>query len=187
MRVFRVLPFDPDAAEDEPGGVFFHPSGGKNRADSPALSYSCLYVGDSAAGAIAEAFGRFDMWDRALIEAQPASLLLPNSSFALATYELSENVRVCDLNSAERLLEYGLRPSDVVTRDRVVSQAWAANIQQSGIYAGVSWWSYYNPAWRSMALWDLSGLALGEEPRALTIQDPDVQQAASMIARRIVG
>ena len=129
MRVFRVLPFDPDAAEDEPGGVFFRPPGGKNRADSPTLSYSCLYVSDSAAGAIAEVFGRFDMWDRALVEARPASLLLPNSSFALVTYELADDARVCDLNSAERLLEYRLRPSDVVTRDRAVSQAWAAKIE----------------------------------------------------------
>ena len=173
MRVFRVLPFDPNAADDEPGGVFFRP-------------YSCLYVADNAAGAIAEVFGRFDMWDRALIEARPASLLLPDSSFALAVYELADDVQVCDLNSAERLLEFGLRPSDVVTRDRAVSQAWAAKIEQTGTYAGVSWWSYYDPAWRSIALWDLDGVALIEQPRVLNIEDRDVQQAASAIVRRII-
>lgn len=187
MRLYRVFPHVPGAADDQPGGIFFRPAGGKNRADSPGLpAYRCLYVGDSAEGSVAEAFGRFDVWDAALIEASPATPALPGSRFALATYELPDEVKIRNLDDARALLEEGLRPSNVVTRERSVTQAWSANIRSTFRYAGVSWWSYYDAGWYSAALWDISALAVLESPRPLRAGDAEVRSAAHTIVRRLI-
>ena len=148
MRLFRVIPYLASAASDEPGGVFFRPSGGKNRADAADGSYRCLYLGDSAEGATAEVFGRFDFWDEALSTADPATPLLPGSRFALITYELADAAQIRNLDDAHALLDESLRPSDVVTRNRDVTQAWAMRIHARSAYAGVSWWSYYDAGWQ---------------------------------------
>lgn len=185
MRFYRVFPYIPTAG-DEPGGVFFRPSGGKNRADSPTPGvYRCLYVGDSAEGSIAEAFGRFDVWDSNVIEADPAAPALPGSRFALATYDIPDTVRIQNLDDAQALLSEGLRPSQVVTRDRGVTQAWAARIQSRSLHVGVAWWSYYDSTWRSTALWDIGHLSLVGTPRLLTTGDIEVQRASATIVRRL--
>lgn len=186
MRLFRVLPYLSDAAEDEPGGVFFRPAGGKSRADAPDGSYRCLYAAASAEAAIAEAFGRFDTWDRALFEADPATPLLPGSRFALASYELPDDVALRNLDDARTLLDEGLRPSQVVTRNRDVTQGWALRIHARGGFAGVSWWSYYDANWQSIAIWESASLRLAEPPRAISVTDAAVESAAATIVRRIV-
>lgn len=188
MRFFRVFPYVPTAADEQPGGAFFRSLGGKNRADSPIPGvYRCLYVGDSAQGSIAEAFGRFGTWDAALLEADPAEPTLPNSRFALAAYELPDAVKVRNLDDAQALLDEELRPSQVVTRDRSITQAWSAKIQSTSRYAGVSWWSYYDSAWQSAALWDIRRLTLVGNPRLLNATDTEVRGAASTLARRLIS
>jgi hypothetical protein len=187
MRLYRVFPYVPSAADDEPGGVFFRSAGGKNRADSPTPGiYRCLYAGDSAEGSIAEAFGRFDTWDVDIIEAAPATPALPGSRFALATYDLAESAEVCVLDDAGTLVHEGLRPSQVVTRERSITQAWAARIEAGGRYCGVSWWSYHDPRWQSVALWDIAQLATVDAPRSLGVDDIEVQRAATAIVRRLI-
>lgn len=186
MTLFRVFPYLADAAADEPGGVFFRPLGGKNRADAGDGSYRSLYLGDSAEGSIAEAFGRFDFWDAALFETDGATPFLPGSRFAIAAYELPQNVHLRDLDDAHTLVDEGLRPSEVVTRNRDVTQAWARRIHAGGGYAGVSWWSYYDASWHSLALWDISRLALVGKPRRLHLSDTTVEKAASIIVRRVI-
>jgi RES domain len=186
VRLYRVFPYLASAAADQPGGAFFRPMGGKNRADSPTPgTYRCLYASDNPDGSIAEAFGRFDVWDSAVIEADPATPLLPGSRFALATYEISDTVALRSLDDARALLDQGLRPSQVVTRDRTVTQAWAARIQATMHFVGVGWWSYYDPTWQSIALWDIAHLTLIDAPRALSVRDANVRRAATAIVRRL--
>lgn len=153
MRLFRVFPCLPSAAADAPGGALFRPAGGRGRADSPIGDYRCLYATDTPEAAVAQTFGRFDVWDRDLIEAIPATPTVPRSRFALAAFEL-RSARVRNLNDARVLPEENLRPSDVVTRDLTVTQAWASRIYKTARYAGVQWRSYYNPDWTVAALWD---------------------------------
>ena len=187
MRLYRVLPYLPTAAGDEPGGVLFRPAGGKNRVDPPVVGqYRVLYAGSDPAGCIAEAFGRFDVWDRTLIESDPATPLLPGSRFALATYELPDDVAILDLDDAQTLLEWQLHPSQVVSRDRNVTQAWAARMYAAGAYGGVRWWSYYDSGWSSVGLWDVTRLTPLGEPRVLRIDDADIARAAGTIVRRYV-
>lgn len=187
MRVYRVLPYLAGAAQDQPGGALFCRPGGKNRVDSPVPgAYRVLYVGSDPAGCIAEAFGRFDLWDRILIESDPATPLLPGSRFALATYEVTDDARILDLNDAHALLERHLRPSQVVTRDRTVTQRWAATIHDTNAYVGVRWWSYYDSGWSSIGLWNTAALTPVGAPRVLAITDADVVAAAQTIVRRYI-
>lgn len=185
-RLYRVFPYVASANPEEPGGAVYRAPGGKNRADAPDGSYRCLYAGDTPEGCIAEYFGRFDTWDRHLIEAAPATPMLPNSRFALVSFELPDDVGLCDLDDARTLLAQNLRPSDVVTRNRDVSQAWSWRIHESGIYGGVRWWSYYDPIWHSYAVWDLSHLTIVDAPSLLRVDDAFVERAAATIVRRLL-
>jgi hypothetical protein len=142
--------------------------------------------GDSAEGSIAEAFGRFDFWDAALFELDGATPLLPKSSFAIAMYELPEDVQTRDLDDAHTLVYESLRPSEVATRNRDVTQAWAMRTYARGNYVGVRWWSYYDATWHSLALWDISRLVLIGAPQRLHSRDHAVEKAATIIVRRII-
>lgn len=185
MRLHRVFPYLPSAAADEPGGALFRPVGGAGRADSPTNRYRCLYTANTPEAAIAEAFGRFDLWDRDLIEATPATPAVPNSRFAVVGFELrSSSIR--DLDDAQALAQENLRPSEVVTRNLSVTQEWASRIHERGSFAGVQWWSYYNPDWAVAAIWAISRIDIAEPPRLVTVDDPFVIDAARVIVRSLI-
>lgn len=142
--------------------------------------YSSLYVGDSAAGAVAEAFGWAATWSRGMLRGHPSLL---GSAQALVEYEADDAaLSICDLDDARRLVVLALRPSEVVTRDRAVTQAWAAQIFDAGGFAGVRWWSYYDPRWGSLGLWDVGGLTVAQVT-PLTLEHPAVVAAAAVLNR----
>jgi hypothetical protein len=178
---YRVFPFLPKAAPGEPGGALYMPPQGGGRLDNPDL-FSVLYLGDSAAGAVAEAFGRFPEWPASLFEGSPS---LPGSSRALARYHLPETARLCDLDDPDQLRALRLRPSEVVSRDYTLTRAWARRIHEQGRWAGVRWWSYYDPRWASAGLWKTGRLTV-EEVRVLRRDHAAVVEASRTILRRIV-
>ncbi len=178
--LYRVFPYAPAAAATAPGGALYRPPQGGGRLDNPDL-YSVLYLGDSAAGAIAEAFGRFSLWSPAMLEGSPS---LPGSVRALARYRLSAAARVCDLDDPAQLVKLRLKPSEVVSRDYARTRAWARRLYQRGGWAGIRWWSYYDSGWASCGLWDIEKLAL-EEVRPLSLDDAALRDAARTITRRI--
>jgi hypothetical protein len=165
---------------DEPGGALYIPPQGGGRLDNPDL-YSVLYASDAPSGAIAEAFGRFPEWTPAVLAGAPA---LPGSARALAHFRFTGAARVCDLDDPAQLAALGLRPSDVVSRDYTRSRAWAAQLFRDGRWAGVRWWSYYDPRWTSFGLWRLDGVKLAAV-RVLRLDDPVLVEAARTIVRRI--
>jgi len=180
--LYRVLPYLPSARPRSPGHPTYAPrSTGRSRVDNPGL-YEVLYLGDSAAGAVAEAFGNLRSWDAGLFRGTPA---LPGSQRALVHYELSDGVGVCDMDDADRLVELGLRPSQVVTRDRTVTQGWAARIFEQGRFAGVRWWSYYDPRWGSFGLWDTADLRVVATEVLDSLDHPAVVEAADVLCRVI--
>lgn len=177
--LYRVLPHLPRVAAGRPGSPrHVPPSTGANRVDNPDL-YAVLYLGDSPVGAVAEAFGWAPRWSAALLRGSPS---LPGSTRALVTFELPASAPLCDLDDAARLVDLRLRPSEVVTRDRGVTQAWSRRIFETSAYAGVRWWSYYEPSWGSVGLWDVTSLAVtAVEP--LTVDHPALVAAAETIVR----
>jgi hypothetical protein len=138
--------------------------------------YNELYLSDSAAGAIGETFGRFPVWDDAMLEH-------PRGRYAIAAFELGE-LPICDLDDARALVRLNLKPTDVITRNRALTQAWGRALFNEGGWIGVSWWSYYVPEWTNVALWDIGSLRL-DHVRALTIASSEVRAAADAIARLI--
>jgi hypothetical protein len=179
--LYRVFPYLKGATVDGPGGALYVSAQGGGRLDN-AAAYAVLYLSDAAAGAIAEAFGRFSEWSAAILEGSPS---LPGSARAIARFRLPEAAPICNLDDPAQLGTLGLRPSDVVSRDYTWSRAWARRIYEQGRWIGVRWWSYYDPQWASFGLWETGQLEL-EEVRLLRLDDAAIQDVGRTIARRIV-
>jgi len=150
---------------------------GRGRIDAPGL-YDVLYLSDAAAGAVAEGFGRLTPWSELMLRV-PA---MPGAVRVVARYELADGARVLDLDDVASLVDLGIRPSDVVTRDRTVTQSWARKAYARGRWAGVRWWSYYDPRWYAYGLWDRRDLVVvGVEQ--LSMEHPAVVEAATVLRR----
>ena len=176
-RVFAHLPSARTAAENG-HPLYVWPRQGRGRVDDPDGTYSVLYASDAPAGAVAERFGDFAAWPPEMFDGPVA---LPDSRLALATIDAGP-ARLLDLDDAAVLVELGLRPSEVVTRDRRVTQRWARRVHDAGRWAGVGWWSYRDPRWRSYGVWDRSALrVVAVEP--LDLDHPAVRDAAEVLSR----
>ena len=79
-----------------------------------------------------------------------------------------------------------LRPSQVATRDRTVTQAQALALHDRHTEAaGLRWWSTFEAQWINVTLFDRAASRLRvREVRALTLEDPTVMQAADFFGLR---
>jgi hypothetical protein len=179
-NVYRVFPWLRGAADSDPGGALYVPAQGAGRFDNPA-QYEIFYAAESPEGAIAEAFGRHPLWTASMLGGIPS---LPGSVHALATYGLDDAATLYDLDDARNLVALNLRPSDVVNRDYSVTQALALQIFTAGTASGLRWWSFYNPAWASVGVWNKAAVAV-VNIRDLSISDVALVSAARSISRLI--
>jgi hypothetical protein len=107
---------------------------------------------------------------------------IPGSGRAVATYAMSNEMPNLDLNDAKALVEWSLRPSEVVSRDRGLTQGWARRIFGSKQFSGVRWWSFYNPDWNSLGLWDYTRFTVtAVDP--LATASPAVEEARLLLMR----
>jgi hypothetical protein len=177
VRLYRVFPHDPSAAPNDPGGAFFRAAGGPGRIDNPDL-YRVLYAACEAECAIAEVFGDFAPWrDEMLAHHRGVR-------YALATIDLPDTPPIWDMNNAKHLALLRLKPTDVIRRNLVKTQVWAARVWTTKQYRGISWWSYYNPDWTSYGLWDIKGAVI-TDVLPLTLETPALRAAAAAIIRPI--
>lgn len=153
-RLYRVFPWIENARQGDPGHPLYvaRPQG-HGRVDNPE-HYLTLYASDEERGAIGEAFGNHAVWTRDLLQGPPG---LPGSQRALVELD-SGGVEIVDLDDPSVLLDQGLRPSEVVTRHRAITQGWALAIYREGRWGGVRWWSYYEPDVGSFGVWDVPSL-----------------------------
>lgn len=183
MKVFRVFPYDANAAPNEPGGVSYMPPQGAGRIDNPQF-YDAFYVSDAAAGACAEAFnyGAYrQYWSQAMLRGLPG---LPDSRPALASFDLRDRP-ICDLDEPRELIAQSLRPSSVVTRDYALSQVWALRLFEARRWSGVKWWSYHDPRWGSIGFWDETVIR-SHAVEELTLQHPAIAEAAKVLQIQII-
>lgn len=175
-----MLPYLAGARRGRPfHPLYVPPAVGSHRVDNPDR-YHVMYASDAAAGAVAESFGWRQTWGARMLRGHRSE---PASVQALVEYEAQDAaLNVCDLDDARRLVVLALRPSEVVTRDRAVTQAWAARIFDGGGFAGVRWWSYYDPRWGSLGLWDVRALKVAKVTQ-LTLEHPAVVEAAAVLNR----
>lgn len=178
MLLYRVFPWVENARLGERGHpLHVRSPQGAGRADNPE-HYLAAYLSSAPSGAVAEAFGGLEAWDPEMFIRSDLSA----SRRALGVYALSADAPICDLDDVTSLSRLGLRPSDVVTRRREVTQRWALAIYREQGWIGVRWWSYYDSRWHSYALWDRSAVSV-ERVEPLAIDHPAVIEAADVLRR----
>ena len=178
MLLWRVFPFLETATNrTQPGHpLYVNPRQVHGRWDS--AEYSLLSLAEEPAGAIGETFGNLTRW-------QPAMLpfpMLSGSVRRLGVYRLDEAAApMCDLDDARTLMRLGVRPTQVVIRDRGFTQTLAARLYGEGHWSGVRWWSFHRPQWALRAAWDHSAISL-ERVEELP-GHPALREAAEALAK----
>jgi hypothetical protein len=180
VRLWRTLPFERDAAPDEPGGALWFPRAqqGYGRHDNPDL-YGCLYVSEDAVSAVAEPLAAF----RGTGRLSGSMLTHLGRPLALAELEVPDEAVAVDLDDPDVLAAEALRPSRLATRSRPVTQRVAADLFDAHPDAvGLHWWSVLEASWINWTLFDRAAAALGlTEVRELRIDDPVVREAAALL------
>ena len=187
---YRVFVQLPGAAAGAPGhGTHLHKPQGQGRLDNPR-HYDLWYFAVTPECAIGEVFGNLTEWTDGMFQAP----YLPGSRRALGKYEIRDDFNVLDLDDANALLDRGLRPTQVIARNRATTQHWALGIFQetthdgSRKWAGVRWWSFQRPHWTVIGLWVAPGTTpqhhlVGVDP--LNLSHPSVVDAARTLAKPI--
>jgi hypothetical protein len=177
--LWRVLPWDPSARPAAPGGAlwFPRPFQGTARHDNPSR-YGCLYVAEEPAAAIAEALAPF----RGTGDLEPEMLTRMGRPLALARLELRD-ARLLDLDDPAVLLDAGLRPSQVATGRRDVTQPEAARLFDAHPdAAGLRWWSTLEASWICATLFDRAARRLRvRDVHPLAPGDDHVRAAAAFL------
>ena len=175
-RLWRVVLW-PDASPPRPLR-FPREFQGAGRHDNPAV-YGCLYAAEAAVSAVAEALAPF----RGSGRLRPEMLRRPSGQLALASLILRRAEDLLDLDRPDELVRIGLRPSDVATRRRSTTQAWAARVHQREPRAsGLRWWSTLEASWINVTVFDRAARSLElEDVRLLADDDPAVRDASALL------
>jgi RES domain len=183
VRLWRALPLDRSAKATEAGGPLWFPrlQQGGGRHDNPDL-YGCLYVAEEAVSCVAELLSPFRGTGKLL----PSMLVRYGKPLALAAIELEGGATVVDLDDPSTLLATDLRPSQVATRRRAVTQRQAGDVYESHPDAvAIRWWSTLESSWINWTLFDRADAALAVGAvEDLTTGHPVVLEAADLLGLR---
>jgi RES domain len=178
--LWRVLPWDPSARPGAPGGALWFPRAfqGTGRHDDPAR-YGCLYVTEEPVAAVAEALAPF----RGTGDLGPELLVRLGRPLAVAELRLASEATLLDLDDPRTLVAEELRPSQVATGRRAVTQADAGRLFAAHPEAaGLRWWSTLESAWACVTLFDRAAAALTlRAVRRLGLADADVRAAGAFL------
>jgi hypothetical protein len=178
--VWRVFPSVDGATDGQPGHpLYVHPDQGAGRWDNPDR-YLAFYAAASAEAAVGEAFAHLLRWTADMLPFPQ----LPGAVRVLGVYRYDEEAHpLLDLDDARALLDRGLRPTDVVVRNRPRTQAIARGIHDEGHWAGVRWWSVHRPQWPVMAFFGTEALTV--EGVVDLPGHPAVRDAAAVLVREV--
>lgn len=180
MILWRVLPWDPSATSDGPGGPLWFPRAfqGGGRHDNRDR-YGSLYLAEDPVSAVAEMLAPF----RGTGDLQPELLVRLGRPLALARVVLDDAARLIDLDEPDTLAAESLRPSGVATGRRATTQAYAARaFDAHPDAAGLRWWSTLEAAWINVTLFDRARPALtAATSRVLETSDDAVLEAARFL------
>lgn len=179
MLLYRVFPYLPAARRGAPGHpLYVHPDQGKGRWDNSA-HYLAWYLAQEPTSAVGEVFAALGTWRDEMF----AFPQVPGARRALGVYRLADDLPYVDLDDAQTLVERGMRPSQVIERNRPYTQAKALEIYQEQRWNGIRWWSLHRPQWRVWCLWEIDPAC--EDVQALEIDHAAVRDAASTLAKPI--
>jgi hypothetical protein len=184
MRLWRVFPWDTDAAVGTRGHPLWIPRGlqGAGRHDNPEL-YGAMYLSEHAAAGVAETIAhlRGQVLDDADLERGGLRL-------ALVGLDASVEGRLWNLDDPHVLAECRLRPSLVATRTRQTTRLWAADLFRTRPRRdGIRWWSTLEATWIHVTLFDraLPRIAAAGPPEPLRVAHAAVREATGALGIRI--
>ena len=102
---------------------------------------------------------------------------------AIVQLEIADGLRVVDLDNPEELMTRRIRPSQVATRNREITQGIALRIFSEGA-TGMSWWSTLEAEWTNVTLFyerALPHATVVGAPRRLSTRFEDVRLAAERL------
>lgn len=180
----RLFPWTPGAPPSEPGGALFNPrrQQGSGRHDQPQ-AYGALYFSRSELSPLAEWLAAFRGQGLEATDLQRTD----GRRWALASFDDSALGALPDLDEPAQLLQRDLRPSQVATHRRPVTQHLAASLFAEGL-PGFCWWSTLESSWSNVTLFAeraLPSLRLAGQPREVSIGDPLLIAAATAVGVRI--
>lgn len=162
---------------------------GAGRADNPRY-YTALYLSRQPQGAVAEAYANMPAWTSEMFSGPHGE----GSLSSLATVEVRDDLDIVDLDNAATLHRLGLKPTDVVRRNRDRTQEVALRLFFEGPWAGLGWWSYWRPEWQMLVLWapiedpaPFSRVARLADAEPLHPQHPAVRLAADIMRRPLLA
>jgi hypothetical protein len=177
--LFRCLAWDKAASPSARGGPLWFPRmlQGNGRHDNPEL-YGCLYVSAEPLSAVAEQLQRL-----AGTSLEAPDLIRRGLPRARAAHDDDETRELVDLDDPAVLVGEGLRPSQIATNDRSITQAGAGEIHARHTQAvGVRWWSTIEALWPNVTLFDRAeGLLDVEDVHPLELGDGIVVEAAEYL------
>lgn len=178
LILYRCFAWNRRARPADADGALWFPRAyqGEGRHDNPDV-YGCLYLADNPVSGVVEQLARFR--GQRLV---PGMLQRRRLPLALAELELDDRETLIDLDDPAELVRRELRPSEVATRRREVTQPQALALFRSGRAAGLRWWSTYESLWTNVTLFDRAARRLElAAVRALSVDDPVVAEAAELL------
>ena len=183
MTLYRCFAWRAAARDDQPDGPLWFPREfqGEGRHDNPDV-YGCLYLSDRPESCIAEQLAPFRS------QRLTGSLLRRRGlPLALARLELRDSATLLDLDDPSVLRRERLRPSQVATRRRSVTQPQVLTLYRRHTRAaGLRWWSSWEALWANVTVFDraaaeLRAIAVTE----LTLDHPSLLEAADLFGLRV--
>lgn len=183
-RVWRVCPWDPDAAAGTPFSPQYVPAGqGSGRFDIPGLSSGVLYLAETPEHAVAE---RIQHYRGQLLDDE--DLFAARRRLALVAVTLPEGTRdrVADLGDPKVLVRLGVRADETASRHRSTTQRIAAKVHARK-HAGLRWWSAFFGEWHAVVLFRdrVKAALVYDPPEAITLENPALRDAAELLGVRI--
>ena len=151
MILYRCFAYNRRAKPTEPDGPLWFPREyqGEGRHDNPD-AYGCLYLSEREASGVVEQLARFR--GQAL---QPELLRRRRLPLAIAAIELRDEAELLDLDDPRELARNRLRPSQIATRAREVTQPQAlALFRKHERVTGLRWWSLFESLWVNVTVFD---------------------------------
>jgi hypothetical protein len=183
VTLYRCFAWRSASRGDQPDGPLWFPRifQGEGRHDNPDV-YGCLYLSDRPESCIAEQLAAFR--GQRLTASMLRRRELP---LALARLEISDGATLIDLDDPSVLLRERLRPSQVATRRRSVTQPQALAVyRRHPRAAGLQWWSAWEALWTNVTLFDRAAAGLrAVEVTDLTLDHPNLLEAADIFGLRL--
>lgn len=186
MQLFRVIHWDGRSLGRRGAAPLYvpRPHQGAGRHDAPDL-YGAWYCTTQPVAAVAERIQPL----RGQTLANADFRRLGHLTLALVSLTLDAAAPLVDLDDPAQLVARRWRPSGVATRQRGVTQQMARHMFHEGA-SGLMWWSTLSADWTNVTLFyerAIGAVSLTAPPRPLSVDMPEVQQAAEDLGVRIVN